>query len=141
MVAQLRVDELALETQTATTEKREHYEMLINGSPEQLLLRQQEGVTRHFVSKMLVDFVRLSLPHWPRIRRLAASANDSEVLLWIELFEEDDLLENQLTDIEARVNSRFHELGYDLELMVVEADDQLTIPSHYAILHDVGESV
>ena len=139
MVAQLRVDEIQLETNTASKEKRERYDVLMNSSPEDILQKQQEIVTRHFVTKLLVDFLRESKPHWPRISRLAASANDAEVLMWIELKAEDELLEDQLTMIEASVNSRYHDLGYDLDFMVVEAEDEIPVPEHYALIPIANE--
>ena len=139
IVASLRVDQLQLETGTAPADKRAHYDRLMSGDPEQILLSQQVAVTRHFVGQLLRRFVMLALPHLPRISAMAATANDAEVLMWIELREEDELLEDQLTMIEAEVNAEFHAKGYDLDLMIVEAEDDLPVPEHYAMIYDAHE--
>ena len=139
IIAQLRIDQLQLETNTASREKRERYETLMSGDPERLLLQQQAGVTRHFVGLLVRDFVRRAIPHLPRIKLLAATANDAEVLMWIELKAEDELLEDQLTLIEAEVNAAFHDRGYDLDLMIVEAEDELSKPAHYVEIYSADE--
>ena len=141
VVAQLRVDQLQLQTDTASEAKRAHYDLLVGGDADALLLRQQEQVTQHFVTRLLVSFVVKLRPHLPRIRAVAATSNDAEVLLWIELREEDELLEDQLTMIEAEVNAEFHDRGYDADLMIVEREDALPIPEHYAVLYHADESL
>ena len=139
IIQQLRIDQLQLQTNTASRAKRERYETLIAGDPEQLLLQQQASVTRHFVGNLVRDFVQRAIPHLPRIQRLAATANDAEVLMWIELKAEDELLEDQLTLIEAEVNAAFHDRGYDLDLMIVEAEDGLSKPAHYVEIYNADE--
>ena len=141
IIAQLRVDQLQLSTNTAPPEKRQRYDALIEGSAEGVLLVQQGSVTRHFVERLVRQFVKGARPHLARIKTLAATANDSEVLMWIELRREDELLEDQLTLLEAEVNAQFHDWGYDLDLMIVEATDAIPVPEHYSVIYRTDESL
>ena len=139
MIAQLRIDQLQLETNTASREKREHYEALIVGDAESILLQQQLRVTHHFVSRLVRTFVEKALPYFSKISRLAATANDAEVLMWIELKEEDESLEDQLTMVEAEVNAAYHNQGYDLDMMIVEVADAIPTPEHYVEIYNANE--
>lgn len=89
---------------------------------------------KHWSTKLLFQFLQESRPYWLRLNCIAVSSNESEAFVWIELNEEDDQLEDQLTMLEASVNARYHYLGYDLDMMIVEAEAQIAIPDQYSLI-------
>ena len=65
-------------------------------------------------------------------KKLAFDINDTEVLVWAEIDNNNEELEKQLILAEAQVNSRYHQYGYDMTSMIVEESDLLPIPNHYS---------
>lgn len=136
LIAQLHVDQLTVSTHTARPDQQTFYESIIHGDGNRAMAIQQQGVTKFFVTQILSLFISRIQPHLPRLAKVATALTDSEVLLWIETKADDELLEDQLTEIEAEINAKFHPYRYDVEMMIVESADRLPVPPHYFSLYD-----
>ena len=133
-VAMLRTHELQLETNTASNEMRKMYDIFFSGNTDNMALMSKNTAQRHFVSKMLVDYVgfigkKSSL-------KLAFDFNDSNVLVWAETPDDDELMEKSLIMAEAKINAKYHEFGFDMTTTLVETRDCLSVPNHYQIFID-----
>jgi hypothetical protein len=133
-VATLRVHKMQLETYTASPEMREMYNVLFVGDTDNMALMSKNNAQRHFVSKMLVDYVGFINKKSPL--KLAFDFNDSNVLVWAEISDDDDVMERSLIMAEAKINAKFHEFGFDMTTTLVETRDYLSIPNHYQIFID-----
>ena len=89
------------------------------------------NLREYFVKKVVVEYLELLGDHLPN--RLAFDFNDSEVLVWAEIQNNQEELEKALTLAEAKINAKFHPYGFDMESMIVEENDGLKVPNHYKI--------
>ncbi len=133
-VAMLRTHELQLETNTASNEMRKMYDVFFSGNTDNMALMSRNNAQRHFISKMLVDYVGFISKKSPL--RLAFDFNDSNVLVWAEIPDDDELMERSLIMSESKINAKYHEFGFDMTTTLVETRDHLSIPNHYQIFID-----
>ena len=131
LVSTLRAHQVQLETDTATDQLKSLYDGLMNDSFDELFKRNKEFIQKHFVSKIIVDYLKLIKDNTPS--KLAFDFNDSEVLVWAEINDDKEYLEKNLILAEAKINSIYHEFGFDMESTIVGSNDNLEIPSHYKI--------
>jgi ribosomal protein L16 Arg81 hydroxylase len=131
-IGTLRAHEMQLETQTATPQVQSLYQNLLSGNVENVVLAGKQQAKEFFVTKIIVDYFteiqNISLA------KLAFDHNDSEVLVWIQISDNDFESENKLILAEAKVNARYHEFGYHICSVIVETSDQLPIPNHYKVI-------
>ncbi|MCU0470739.1 MAG: hypothetical protein MUF58_19305 [Arcicella sp.] len=133
-VAELRVHELALETNTASEEVRSFYETIFSGNVDSMALMNKLHIQKHFIGKIIVDYVKIIQQNFPL--KLAFDYNDSEVLVWAEIPNDDEVIERNLIMAEAKINAKYHDFGYDMTTTLVETRDQLSVPNHYQIFID-----
>jgi hypothetical protein len=129
-IAAIRTHQLQLETNTATEELKKMYDVIIRGSDNDLAVLSKVSANQHFIKKVIVEYLREVSKQMPI--KLAFDLDDSEVLVWAEIKDDDDEMENFLLLAEAKVNSIYHKYGYDLTSTIVEVRDKLSIPNHYS---------
>jgi len=133
-VAMLRTHELQLETNMASNKMRKMYDVFFSGNTDNMASMSKNNAQRHFVSKMLVDYVGFISKKSPS--KLAFDFNDSNVSVWAEIPDDDELMERSLILSEAKINAKYHEFGFDMTTTLVETRDHLSIPNHYQIFID-----
>ncbi len=132
LIAQLKADQVQLETQTAGEEKKVFYDTLMKGTASQIALLSRKVAQETFVPQMVVAFLKSIQGHMPE--KLAIDYNDSQVLLWAEIKDHDEETENKLILAEAKVNAAFHPFGFDMVSTIVETSDKAKAPNHYKII-------
>lgn len=131
LIAAIRTHQLQLETNTATDDIKSAYHTLMNGSSEDLAMLNKISANRHFIKGMILKYIALLQSVNPL--KLAFDMDDSEVLVWAEIKDDDEQTEDLLLMAEAEVNAIYHQFGYDLTSTIVEQRDNLPIPNHYAV--------
>ena len=136
LVAEIRADELQLETGTASVEKTEKYDMFMRGNMEEMFGHSKEAADKYFFSNVLLGFVRALFSNENKpfaLNKLAFSYRDSQVLAWIEVPDgvDYDEAEKKIILADAKINATFYEKGYSLNTTIVEECDGLEVPSHY----------
>jgi hypothetical protein len=131
LVGLIRTHELELATNTAPNELKEFYTNAIQGNVDELLSFNKQLSQKHFVSKIIVDYIRILEKHRPL--KLAFDYNDSSVLVWVEIQEDNFQMEKKLILAEAKINANYHKFGFAMSSTIVEDSDKLTIPNHYTI--------
>ena len=129
LVATLRTHELQLETNTASEEIKQVYGLLTTDNFDAMFKLNKAAAQQYFVGKILIDYLRYLDKNLPL--RLAFDFNDSEVLVWAEVDDNNVEQEKLLVRAEAKINAVFHPYGFDMETMIVEKSDHLPIPNHY----------
>ena len=89
------------------------------------------NANQHFIKNVIVEYLQEISKKLPI--RLAFDLDDSEVLVWAEINDDDEEMENFLLLAEAKVNANYHKYGYDLTSTIVEVRDGLSIPNHYSV--------
>jgi hypothetical protein len=131
LVATLRSHEIMLETQIADEDLKSFYSTLMGGNSFDIANLSRTQTQRHFIGSILWDYLKIIKDSKPQ--KLAFDYNDSEVLVWAEIDENNDLLEKQLYLAEAQVNAKYHQYGFDMTSMIVEDCDNISIPNHYKV--------
>lgn len=129
-IATIRTHQLQLETNTAPDGLKQVYDVVIHGSDNQLAELSKMSANRHFTKKLIVEYLKEVGNKLPI--KLAFDLDDSEVLVWAEIPNDNEGMENFLLLAEASVNAKYHQFGYDLTSTIVEERDNLSIPNHYS---------
>ena len=128
-VATLRSHEVQLQTGVASSELQNFYETVFSGNADQIVHLGKNMAQKHFVARIIVDFMQNIKGLEPL--KLAFNFNDSEVLVWAEVKDNDEFTERALLVAEAKVNAKYHPFGFDMETTIVEKQDGLAVPNHY----------
>lgn len=133
LVESIRTDELLLEADAVSDRKKVFYEHAINGNTDELFRLQKNNTQQYFVTKIIISYAQhlasLNIP----IRKLAFYFNDSEVLVWVEINDNDEETEKALIMAEAKINADYYTYGFDMCSTIVEESDNLEIPAHYKV--------
>jgi hypothetical protein len=132
-VATLRSHQIQMEADVNASEIRKIYEPLIAGNIEQIAKMSKETAQKYFVLSIMNEYVTLLKEGVEKINKLAFDFNDSLVLIWAEINDDDEEMEKRLILTEAQVNAKYHNNGFDVTSTIVEQSDKLNIPNHYRI--------
>jgi hypothetical protein len=129
LISTLRLHELQLDTGTMPAQMKKVYEVMISGNFDEMFRLNKAAAQEFFVKKIIIEYLSIIGDHLPN--KLAFDFNDSEVLVWAEITDNDQAMEDLLTKAEAKINAKFHPYGFDMESMIVECGDKLPVPNHY----------
>lgn len=133
-VATLRVHKVQLDTYTASPEIRKMYDVLFSGDTDNMALMGKKNAQKYFIRKMVIDYVEFI--NEQDSLKLAFDFNDSNVLVWAEISDDDEVMERSLIMAEAKINAKYHDFGFDMTTTLVETRDHLSIPNHYVSFID-----
>lgn len=127
----LKVDHLLLSTNTASPDKVKLYKALIGGDVEEVLTQARQAGSMILIKNIVVDYLNeLSEIHRKPIK-LALGISDSRILVWAEIEDNDEEMEDALLLTEAKVNNKYHSKGIFISSMILEKSDNVPIPLHY----------
>lgn len=128
-IAAIRTHQLQLETDTAPDDLKNAYSIIMHGSNNDMAMLNRLSANRHFIEKIVLEYMELVRERMPV--KLAFDLNGSEVLVWAEIQNNDEDMEDFLLMAEAEVNAKYHKFGYDMTSTIVEQRDSLDIPNHF----------
>jgi hypothetical protein len=129
IVAKLREHQVQLRDKTLSKDIELFYNTFLVGNQNEIASLNKKLSQQHFVYQIITKYVSLIGEIMPE--QLAFSFNDSEILVWAELKNDDWNSEKALIMSAAAINSEYHRLGYDITTTFVEERDGLDIPQHY----------
>jgi hypothetical protein len=129
LVSTLRTHQLMIETQTIDEDKKNFYDILQGSNTLEVSHLSRTISQRQIIGSILWDYLKIIKDNKPQ--KLAFDYNDSEVLVWAEIDENNEQLEKQLYLAEAQINAKYHQYGFDMTSMIVENTDNITTPNHY----------
>lgn len=134
LVAEIRSQQVQIETGLATEQMANLYNTMIAGNTDNMAYLGKAMSQQHFVARILFDYLILVKKDMPN--KLAVYYNDSEVLVWAEINSENssETKERELLKAEAIINAKYHPFGFDMESTIVENADSLPIPNHYKLI-------
>lgn len=130
-MSHLRVDRMSLETNTATTEKQDFYKRMATANAADLALTSRTQSSQYFLSRLILDYVGELNHRQIEPRQLAMDFSDASVLVWAEIADDDEPMEDQLRLAQAKINAQYSQFGFYLSSTIVETSDGLDIPSYY----------
>src|SRR4051812_5223013 len=91
-IASVRTHQLQLETNTATEELKNMYDILMNGSNHDLAHLSKITADAHFIKSMVLQYLQIIQPNLPL--KLAFDMDNSEVLVWAEIEDNNERMED-----------------------------------------------
>lgn len=133
IVAQIRADQVAYEAGIIAPEEAKMYDNFINGEVKPLMDNALAVAKIYYVKRILLDYIKV-LGGFKSFNKLAVSFHDSGLFVWAEIPNGGEGAEDQLIMAEAEVNSKYHQLGFNINTTYVEESDNFPIPNHYQLL-------
>jgi hypothetical protein len=130
-IATIRTNQLQLETDTTLEDLKRMYNILFSGNERETILHLKATADQYYIKSITVEYLHEISSKMPLKR--AFDLDDSEVLVWAEIENDNEVIEDFLLLTEASINARFHQFGYDLSSTIVETRDRLSIPNHYKV--------
>lgn len=131
MVVNLRFDEQLFNNDILDPTKKNVYDQLINGNIQNMSIMARNMSTTYFISSLLNDYISVLVSNKKMPKKLGLDLSNSKILVWAEIFDNDDEAENNLILSQAKLNSKYSEFGFHISSTIVEECDNLELPSHY----------
>lgn len=132
MIATLTAHQFQIQENIASPQIQSFYEKLAFSNQDQIAFQGKQLAQAHFVQRIILEFVQIFFESNPNVpQKLAFYFTDSKVLAWVEINDDDEEMENHLITTEAKVNAKFHQFGFDVEMTIVEKCDEIPVPNHY----------
>ncbi|WP_395052201.1 hypothetical protein [Flavobacterium sp.] len=131
MVSSLRFDEQLFHNDIMDAEKKALYNKMIDGNAETMSVMARELSTTYFISNLLNDYVAELLVSKKFPKQLGLEMSESKILVWAEIYNDDEETENVLILSQAKLNSRYSKFGFHISSTIIEERDLLDVPSHY----------
>lgn len=138
IIEHINVDHLLITTDTAPIETKEFYSALMANDADSILSKSREDSSMYFISKIVMEYIKELKSKGKIPLKLAMGLSNSKLLVWSEIEDNDDDMENALLIAEAKVNGKYQKDGFYINSTIVEKSDNLSIPNHYQILETFG---
>jgi hypothetical protein len=131
IVATLRKDEVLYETGMLDQEAKEIYDAFLSGNEPDIAYMAHSQAKMYFLKNMFFAYLselkrRNAIP-----LKLAFDISKSKLLVWAEIEDDNERMEDELILAEAKVHYKYYPYGYSISSTIVEKSDNLQIPPHY----------
>jgi hypothetical protein len=124
-------DRFQMETEIASPEKRKMYDTLIHGQEADIHSMGRNSSTVFFIRGILKEYIQELTERKIKLNKLAFDLTASKVLVWAEVYDDDEEAIDSLILAEAKINANYSQYGFYISTTTVEVSDQLPIPSQY----------
>lgn len=131
MVANLRYDQLLLETDVLEGDKKKVYDALISGDDNFMHNYARQASSAFFITNMVETYLKELIQSKRKPNKIALELSNSKILVWAEIVENDELMEDALILAEAKINASFSKYGFHISSTIVDESDLLSVPEHY----------
>lgn len=134
-IESIKQDKRNIELGIAPPQKTELYEAAMNKDMDKISSLSISTASMYFITKILHAYIsELSAKQCKPIN-LAFDLNDSEILVWAIINDDDEKTEDQLWLSEAKVNADFYKSGFNISTTIIEKSDNISIPPHYKTIN------
>lgn len=127
----LRTDHFLLSEKLATNEKTSLYKAIMGNDAVELAKATRKQSSMIFIKSILSDYLDAIHSQKLRPKKLALGLSDSKILVWSEIEDNNEDMENVLLLAEAKVNGKYQSEGFYINSTIIEESDNLEIPPHY----------
>lgn len=131
MVANLRYDQTLHEIDVLEEDKKKFYDALIANDRNFMHSYARNASSAFFITSMVEAYFKELSKVNTKPSKIALELSNSKILVWAEIMEDDELMEDALILTEAKINSIFSEFGFHISSTIVENSDGLEVPKHY----------
>ena len=131
MVANLRYDQSLYEIDVLDEGKKKVYNTMMSGNQESMSNMGREFSTTYFVSRIIDEYFKELTKTKSAPNKMALELSHSKILVWAEIDEDDEIMEDALILTEAKINAYFSKYGFYISSTIVESSDGLKVPEHY----------
>ncbi len=131
LIDSLKQDWKMFEMGIAPEEKARFFNAAINNDMDELSKLSLAQSSRHFITRILISYIEEMNERKCQPLNIAFDLNDSEVLVWAVINDDDDVMEDMLWLSEAKVNSMFYDSGFNISTTIIEKSDNINLPPHY----------
>lgn len=131
MVSNLRYDQTLIENEIIEEEKKKIYDALISGDHNFMHSYARQSSSAFFITNMVEAYFKELVKSKSKPKNLALELSDSKILVWAEIKEEDELMENALILAEAKINAFFSKYGFHISSTIVDETDGIKVPDQY----------
>jgi hypothetical protein len=132
MINSIKVDQLQIQTKTASEEKTRIYNNLVEGKHSEMFSDMRNISSQFFIEELVKEYISELNVRNVQTNKLAFDLSDAKVLVWAEINDFDESSEDGLILAEAKTNARFSNFGFHISSTIIEKGDQLSIPPHYS---------
>jgi len=136
MIDHLRTDHFMLETNIASREKKEFYQAILENDSDKILTQMRRDSSQFFIKAIVFDYLSELKAANKNPIKLALGLSDSKILVWSEIKDDDEEMEDLLLITEAKINGKYHDKGFYINSTIIEASDKMPIPPHYQTIID-----
>lgn len=130
-IAQLRSDQIQLDTSIASKEKQKFYDLMMTENQDEILMFGRNMSSMYFIRRMIMEYVDELQAMKCQPLRLSLNHSNSKILVWAEIDNNDEPTEDKLLIAEAKINAKYHNKGFYISSTIVEKCDSFPIPSQY----------
>ena len=127
----MKADHFMMETNSAPTKTRELYTALIKNDTPQLAQQLRNMSSQHYIGNIVVDYMNELKSNNKTPLKLAFGISDSKILVWSEIEDNDEAMEDALLICEAKINGKYSEQGFYINSTIIERSDNIPVPAHY----------
>lgn len=131
LIDDIKTDHFLLETDVASAQKKEFYHALINKDDAKVMTNIRKGSSQYFIKELLLAYVNEVSSSGKKPLQLALGISDSKILVWAEIEDGDEAMEDILLLSEAKVNGQYSSLGFYINSTIIEHSDRIPVPPHY----------
>lgn len=131
LVNSMREDIEMFKLGIADKKKTQMYEAAMNNDQNKMCSVMRESSTLHFIQKLMKSYIGELGSNKCDVLTLAFDLDNSEILVWAVINDDDEINEDKLWLAEAKVNSEFYNYGFTISTTIVEKSDNIEVPPHY----------
>lgn len=131
LIHHINTDRDFLNMGIASEETENFYKKMIFGNPTTIVSEMRDKSTQFFISKLVMDYVKELKSLKINPLKLYLDHNDSQVLVWAEIKEDDESTEMALYKAEAKANAKNYQHGFHISSTILEDIDHVPVPPHY----------
>lgn len=132
LINSIKVDQLQLQTNTATEAKTRMYNNIFEGKLLDSCLDMRNISSQLLIQELIKEYLSELNDRKVSTSQLAFDLSDAKVLVWAEIEDLDEESEDGLILAEAKTNALFSNYGFHISTTIIEKGDNLAVPPHYA---------
>jgi len=136
MIGSIKVDQLQLQTNTATAEKTRIYDNIIEGRHSEMFSDMRNISSQFFIEELVKEYLTELNKRKVATENLAFELSDAKVLVWAEIEDLDEKSEDGLILAEAKTNALFSRYGFHISSTIIEKGDNISSPPHYSSIQN-----
>lgn len=130
IIHKLQTDKLLNDTKTLDSEMLNFYTDLASGDTEKLLRMNKDAYLKQVYLRLIREYFS-KLMQMDKPNSIGVNFKNSNMLIWAEISDENEILEDNLIRLQAETNAMFQDSGLNVNTTIVESSDHLKMPPHY----------